>query len=359
MRRYLLLVGMVFFAVAILPAMGLIWFAWPFGAFSTPGQLAAFQARTGAVILPFDLRYNGPFKLARFEQQRPDVTWLSSSRAGTMRAWMFEPYAFYNMSFTAWTTEQLVDVFERTTRHVRPRIVIVELDYFLFTDAWEQGYGQARKMIYDQPFRYAARSLANFARIAPEHLQEFEAFRALPSAFAAPHAILSRSGFLSDGSYQYPPGFVEYARAHLQTAERLVESNPGAPGISERQKAPIQQLAEIARQRDIKLIAVQLPYIRSGVDYLDTNEQYKIYAGVWRDFESDQTRDWLRGLGIDFFDLARSPIDDASENFIDAFHPSDEGMRRVMKELLTDPKFRSAFPDIDPAKLDTQTDSKP
>ena len=47
-------------------------------------------------------------------------------------------------------------------------------------------------------------------------------------------------------------------------AKSLVNAMPGAPNMSDRQKAPIVRLSEMARQRGVKLIAVQLPLIRAG-----------------------------------------------------------------------------------------------
>ena len=126
---------------------------------------------------------------------------------------------------------------------------------------------------------------------------------------------------------------------------------PGAPNMSDRQKAPIVRLSEMARQRGVKLVAVQLPFIRAGVDYLDHEASYRHYSGVWRDFESEFARNWLSGLGISFFDFGRSTIDDDSANFIDAYHPSELGSLRVMQALLALPEFRANFPDIDPAEI--------
>ena len=126
--------------------------------------------------------------------------------------------------------------------------------------------------------------------------------------------------------------------------------------MSERQKAPIVRIAELARQRGIKLVGLQLPFIRSGVRFLDEDESYQDNAGVWREFESDRTRHWLKSLGITFFDLGRSPIGDDSRNFVDAYHTTDLGAARAVKELLASPEFRAVLPAIDPADIDRQID---
>lgn len=325
-RRYVAIVVAAAFAFALT----LAGFAYQFNALSTPGQLALRQLRDDTnIILPADLRYNAAFKKQRIAQLQPEIIVISSSRAGTFRGWMFTPYRFYNAAFTAWTTRQLLDVFEQLTRDVRPRVVIVELDYFMFTDGWEDAYGTERSMNYDS-LRYVSFKLARL-------------IRALPSPAAFPEER-RHDGFRADGSYLYPLDFIETARKKLQTAERLTQSSPGAPRMSERQKQPLARLAALARERNVRLIAVQLPYVRAAVDFLDHDQSYWHYSGVWREFESAEIADWLRGLGIPFFDFAHSEISDDPLNFIDAYHPSEDGMVKVIDMLATQPAFNAELP---------------
>lgn len=356
-RQYLVILATTALALCSLAAIVLWHVAEPFGAAATLAGLADLQMKNpDAIILPFDLRYNGAFKLKRLEQEQPEVIVISSSRAGTLRASMFKPYRFYNLSFTAWTTEQLLDIFDRATRNVHPGTAIVSLDYFLFTDNWEKSYSGTRTMIFDQPLRFMGSSLANFIKTASQHRPLFDEYLKAPSRFVGTQSILSQEGFRNDGSYVYSPGHINDARLHYQTANMLVNAMPGAPNMSDRQKAPIVRLSELARRRGVKLVAVQLPFIRAGVDYLDHEASYRHYSGVWRDFESESTRNWLSGLGISFFDLGRSMIDDDGANFIDAYHPSELGSLRVMQMLLAFPEFRANFPDIDPSKIQRQID---
>jgi hypothetical protein len=355
LRRYLQITLTTAFVAGCTLPIGLFFVAKPFGASATLSQLTERQARAAEiVILPFDLRYNGPFKLGRIGQEHPDVLVISSSRAGTLGAAMFKPYRFYNTSFTAWTTEQLTDIFERATRNAPPSIVILSIDYFLFTDDWERSYGGTRTMIFDRPWTYLKSSVLDFARNAVRHPKIFRDYLKAPTFFIGTQAIISEEGFRSDGSYVYSQEHINDARMHNQIAESLVNAMPGAPNMSERQKAPIVRLAELAKKRGVKLIGIQLPFIRPGVDYLDQKESYRYYSGVWREFESDQTRDWLKSLDITFFDFGRSTIDDDSRNFIDAYHTSQLGSLRVMQQLLTLPEFRAIFPALDPAEIERQ-----
>jgi hypothetical protein len=354
-RRYIVIVLAIFLAVTPPVVIVLFRLAQPFGATATLDQLARIQSeQPEKIFLPFDLRYNGAFKLPRVEQERPEIIWFSSSRAGAARASMFEPYRFYNMSFTAWTADQLLDAFERSTRDVRPRVAILELDYFLFTDDWERWFATSRTMIYGRPYHYVQASVGNFVRTAVSRWSLLREIQASRPQFIGTEAILVQEGFRCDGSYVYSPGHIEDARLHYKTGDFFVASTPRAPSLAERPKAPIARLAEMARQRGITLVAVQLPFIRAAVDRLDNDPALRHWMGAWRDFENGGTRSWLESLGIPLFDLARSSIDDDPNNFFDAYHPSEIGMLRVVRELLTDPAFRAEFPAIDPSGIDRQ-----
>jgi hypothetical protein len=356
-RHYLAIMATTVLVLCSFAAIMLWRVAEPFGASATLADLAELQLKNpDTIILPFDIRYNGAFKLKRAEQEQPEVIVISSSRAGTLRASMFKPYRFYNLSFTAWTTEQLLDIFERATRNAHPGTAIISLDYFLFTESWAKLNSGTRAMIFDQPLRFMRSNLANFIKTAAQHRPLFDEYLKAPSRYVGTQTILSQEGFRSDGSYAYSPGRINDARLHSQTAGSLISSMPGASNMSDRQKEPIVRLSEMARQRGVKLIAVQLPFIRAGVDYLDYEASYRHNSGVWRDFESESTRSWLSSLGISFFDFGRSTIDDDSENFIDAYHPSELGSLRVMQTLLAFPEFRADFPDIDPADIQQQID---
>lgn len=346
LRCYIIMVALIFAAVGAPIAVLIVSRAHPFDALATPAQLAAIQAqRPETVVLPVDLRYNASFKLARVAEVQPEIVCFGSSRAGGFRAEMFAPHRFYNMSYTGWTTEQMLDVFERTTRETHPHVVILELDYFLFANHWQQWFAIPRTMIHDRPLRYAMESLGSYLRAVIKNRAPFDAYRAAPTRFVGPESIRNEEGFRSDGSYENSKAHIAYAQGHFRTAEHFIGTVPPDYWISPSLQAPIEDLAELARKRGIKLIAVQLPLVRSGVDMLDHDQSYGPRAGAWRDFESPATRAWLADLGIPLFDLARSPVGDDPDNFIDSIHLSDEGMEKAMAELQANPAFRAA---VDP-----------
>jgi hypothetical protein len=331
-------------SLSLIVAAALFQFSRPFNATAAPERLAEIQSeRPDSIVLPFDLRYNAAFKIRRLEIERPEIVWFGTSRAGSAMAEMFEPYRFYNMSFTGWTTDQLTEAFERATRTVRPRVAIISLDYFLFTDRWESQLRTSRQMIFNEPLRYLQSSLGNFVRSAVTHWTVFQDYARAPNTFIGPQTILVHEGFRRDGSWLFTQAHVDSAIRQFRNVDFLKASLPGAPEMSERQKAPIEQLTALAKERGIRLVGVQLPYIRAGVDFLDSRRDNDAFYGVWHDFESVSTRSWLAGLGIEFFNLSHSQIDDDPANFIDAYHPSELGMRKVIQELMNSSAFQTAI----------------
>jgi hypothetical protein len=351
-RRYVTTVLAASTLAGYLPPVGLLHAARPFGASARLEDLAEAQRENEEqIVLPFDLRYNAAFKLARIEQEHPEIIWISSSRAGTFRASLFAPYPFYNLSFTAWTTGQMTDLFERATQRERPRIAILSLDHFLFADRWEEWFAIPRKMHYDHPLTYVRSSLLDFARTATRHPAPFRNYLNAPTPFLGTQSIYHQEGFRFDGSYLYSPGHLADARSRYMNAETLAGALPRASGLSSWLMQPIARLAEIARARGVKLMAIQLPFIRAGIDLLDREQDGAHGFGAWRDFAARETREWLRGLGIPLFDLARLPMEDEMASFVDAYHLAEAGAAKVVLHLLNDPDFRVEFPKIDPSQI--------
>jgi len=47
---------------------------------------------------------------------KPEIVYISSSRAGEFREQMFRPYSFHNLLFTAWTVDQVTTILDRVSR---------------------------------------------------------------------------------------------------------------------------------------------------------------------------------------------------------------------------------------------------
>jgi hypothetical protein len=174
--------------------------------------------------------------------------------------------------------------------------------------------------------------------------------KAAPFRFVEIEAIRGQEGFRRDGSYRYSAARLESSKQNL-TAKFLVQAMPGALHIDQGQITALERLAALARERGVTLVGIQLPFIEEGVDYLDHDPSYHHYAGVWREFDSQQMRDKFRSLGIHFFDLGRASFADDKRNFVDAYHPSELGTLRSMIKLCNEPDFRSLFPALVPTRL--------
>ncbi|WP_257164699.1 hydrolase [Bradyrhizobium sp. SRS-191] len=332
MRTYLALVALCSTLIAV-PLLTLAtWFGVGFG----PTALATLQAQwPDHIALPFDLRYYSAFKLRRIAAVRPEIVAIGSSRAGGFTAEDFAPRRFYNFGFTAWSARQVADELGRVTQVAKPNVVILSLDYFILVDEWERQTSD-RKQIHDQPLRYFIASASHFARTLWERPEILN----LATSYLGIQAMISKEGFAADGAYHFAPDHIAAAAKTDLNARHLERSFFGGPEMSPRQKHELERIADWCKARHITLVAVQLPILKDAVDFLDHDERYYSNAGVWRDFEANETRKWLSQIGIHFFDLARSDIGASAENFIDSVHLSKTGMRRAMNELDALPDFR-------------------
>jgi hypothetical protein len=359
--RYL---AVMFVGLVVALALAFAVFAWVgqrTGSTTSFARIVERQREDPALIaLPFDLRYWAMYKLQSVALNKPEIVYISSSRAGEFREQLFRPYSFYNLSFTAWTLDQATEILDRISRTNPPRIAIIEFDYFMFTTSWP-GANADRSMYFNAGVRYklesgidALRSLAKRPDLLHDcNVRILETVRdceTAPFRFAGIQAIRTQDGFRSDGSYHYSMARLDSSKQNL-TAQFLVQAMPGAPNIDLGQIAALERLAALARERGVTLIGIQLPLIKEGVDFLDNASSYHHYAGVWREFNSQQMRDKFRSLSIHFFDLSRADFADDNKNFVDAYHPSEFGTLRSMIKLCSDPDFRSLLPALDPARL--------
>jgi len=333
MRNYLVALSLTF---ALLTAPTAIFAAW-LGVWFSPTILADLQAnRPNGAALPFDLRYNAAFKLRRVAAIEPEIIVIGSSRAGGFTREAFAPSRFYNLAFTAWSVRQTAEELDRAMQASSPRVAIITLDYFMLGDQWEDAMGD-RGQIHGEPLRYFKASASHLARTIWQ--KPWILTDVLRSPFIGTQALISREGFQADGAYRFSAAHIEGAKS-LLNANNLVSSFPGGVAMSARQKQALEQLASLTAARHVTLVAIQLPILKDGVDFLDHDEQYHPYAGLWRDFETGATRAWLAQIGVHFFDLGRSQIGQDPANFVDAVHLSPAGMRLVMDELNAEPDFR-------------------
>lgn len=340
-------------------------------AIKLPRQVAEEQNRDPMTLaVPGDLRYWGAYKLSMIARQNPDVVFVGSSRSGEFRSAMFKPYSFYNAGFTSWTLDQMTEMVDRIMTVSKPKVIIATVDYFMFTNAYA-GSVEDRAMHFDRDWRFRYDSFFNFIKVLTARPQVFKDF-VLPRLLGREagsldglklvgiNAFSDKFGFRFDGSYSYAEGQLRMAPRQIAENKGLIEMAPGGPEIDAKQMNSLERLGTLARQRGVTLVAVQLPYWKASVDFLNTDVQYRHYAGVWRQFESDAMRHKFEELGIPYFDLCCISLSAKKEEFIDAVHIGERGMIEVLLTLAQDQRFRTLFPalEVDRLKADLDTAQK-
>jgi hypothetical protein len=359
---YISLMTAVFLALSVVILTPLVWAGLATGSILVPEEMGRAQTADPSIIaLPFDLRYWGALKLQRVADEQPEVIWVGSSRGEALRAAMFAPYRFYNASLTTWTLDQQIAILDHVTRVSKPRIVMLGIDYFMFTDQYADGMNRERSMVFDNGLRYRIQALFNLVRQAwtrpaliGELISDWRAGR-IPvrdrgATFLGMDAIRGVTGFRADGSMLISRG--NYARSAQQVADNvgILEMAPGGPSIAIRQYRALKRLAGLARERGVTLVAVQLPMYKATVDFLDQSTNAG-YAGLWREFESETMQRTLKELGFAYLDLSHDSMIEDGGLFLDAAHPTESGAALVVMRLLADPQFQALLPLIDGDRL--------
>jgi hypothetical protein len=323
-------------------------------------EMARRQMKDPKVIaLPFDLTYWGDYKLGMAALQRPDVILVGPSRASQVRSDMFRPYSFYNMALTAWNIDQTTEMLEEVFRRFRPRVAIVDMDYFMFSEPYVKSV-KARDMWFNAPVRYELDILPQILKEWTSNPSYFD--RAFSDRRRQDRPELERSlgfaalrganGFRKDGSYQHGQATFDQSVEKLKINEGILQAIPGAPKVSDVQLQKLSKLADLAKKNGVILIGIQFPMWQETVKVLDTDQKYRQSSGVWREFQSDEMQGRFEKLGIAFFDLSRDPVTTEYRNFIDAAHPSERGMLVSLISLSKNAKFLSILPELDTRGLE-------
>jgi len=356
-RRYTAIL-LVLFALVFVPLLAVLeWVGWRLGATVPLSVIAAEQSRSDRLLWLGTFKDYAPYKLERIKVVQPEILLVGSSRCGQAREQMFRPYVAYNACLTAWPLTHVVDFIDRATLAAKPRVVVVALDYFLFGDFLAEAWRKERTMDFGQGIDSHRRKLHDVADFAIRTgdvaalmsavtTPQFEAVD--NNRLIGPEAIRGKFGFRNDGSVMVAPPYRSMSADTLSRGPQYVTSSfPGAPHLSEAQFQEIERLSRLSHERGFSIVAIQYPFLKSATDFLDTDEAYRPYSGLWRELRSEQTADRFAKLGIRFFDMSRTEISANPQNFFDPAHPSERGMLKTYLGLLTQPEFSKLFPRID------------
>ena len=363
LQQYLIVIATLFIAIFAPLAGFLEWAGWRLGA-TTPLSILAQEQQADRLLWLGAFRDYAPYKLERIKLVHPEVLLVGSSRCGQAREQMFRPYKVYNACLTAWPLDHVVDFIDRATRVAKPRVIILALDYFLFGDALADAWRKERTMDYRQGFDSHRKKIHDIVDFAARTNWN-------PSAFMTPlekdlfepidnnrlvgtEAIRGHFGFRSDGSIFVAPVYRMISVSQLaKGAEYVTSAFPGGQHLSEVQFKQIEILSRLASDRGFSVVAIQFPILKTATDFMDADQSYQQFAGLWRELRSETTASRFADLGIKFFDMSRDPLAADPNNFFDPAHPSERGMLRTMIGLLDRKDFRELFPQIDKGALES------
>ena len=365
--RYLAITFFVVMAFGACLVASISWLGGTSKALASLAVIAAEQSSSPKSIWLGEIEDVAPYKIERATLTQPEIIVVGHSRCGEVRAEMFAPYKMYNACTSAWTFNQLIEEVDRLTTVAHPRVIIITLDYFMFTDAWADGYERSRAGNYAQGLSAYLRRLRDLAEYAYEisarhpvsavyeierNLLQIRRENVENSRLLGVHALRNEHGYRADGSTLYGPGYRSIIdQRNSEGAIFFMKSFPGASNMSMRQISDLRKLAELIHERGAALVGVQLPIARAAVDYLDTNKEYWRSSGVWREFQSEAAATMFRDMGITFFDLSRAAINDQPSHFIDPAHPNEGGTLAALLEIVDRSEFRRLFPLVDKAEL--------
>jgi hypothetical protein len=363
LRRYLTIVGVLFAVLFVPVSIAIEWVGWRLEATVPLSEFAREQQDSDRVLWLGAFKDYAPYKLERIKFVQPEILLVGSSRCGQARGQMFRPYKTYNACLTAWPLEHVVDFIDRATRVAKPRVVIVALDYFLFGDALAEAWSKERTMDYNQGLDSHRRKLhdvIDFASRTHWNLEEFLASMKSDQFEPIDHNRLlgteaprGQFGFRSDGSIFVAPVYRRIAPEQLaKGVENVTGAFPGASQLSENQFRRIERLSQLAKNRGFAVVAIQFPILKAATDFMDTDQSYWQYAGLWRELRSDATAKRFASLGIRFFDMSRDPLNADPSNFFDPAHPTERGVLRTLIDLLDRKDFQELFPQIDKVLLE-------
>ena len=348
------------------------WAGFRTGVGLTPIQVADAQEADKSILWFGPLKDWAAYKLARIKDRQPEIVIIGHSRCNQFRSAMFLPYQMYNACLSAWTPQQIYQMIDKTTRISHPRLIIFALDYFMFSDDYVRGYTAHAKMDYSTGVRRHSHQVLTFlknlsdpqlvmaalAAPEPDVYHDPDTAASVQSVLVGYEALRAKAGYRFDGSFLYPSGERQQAPEVNKDAPGYVgRSFPGGPTMSPDQVVWLRRIAALGKERGVTLVALQLPFFAPAVRFLDSDPQYHPYAGVWREFESDATRQMLKDLGIAFFDTMHDPVTEDERNFVDPAHPNEGGDLAILLHLLAqEPPFRALLPRIDVASLRQQLD---
>jgi hypothetical protein len=345
--------------------------SWRTATTTSPVDIARMQ------ILDSTLAWNGDgqlfmlYKDALVEGRKSDIIMLGHSRAGQLRSMMFKPYVFTNAGLTAWTIDQVRQSLEFMTRSHRPKVAMFNLDYFMLNaeyrkvwstrveaPVWTERHYQDGFMALGQMLK--AKPITMLERLPIAMVSRYR--EEVNGLWLLGHGIASSAGFRADGSVLYDPVTRRNAPQATLELPRLLPTVAHGTGkrIDPGELEKLRGLVQLAKERGVILVGVQLPYFKLATDVLDSGADYGDHRdednGIWREFISPETKAMFEEMGLLFYDLSHHPAAADARGFIDIAHPSEFVTLAAFVDMFKDTKMRLLLPDLDIAALERTLD---
>lgn len=289
-------------------------------------------------------------KVEAARRLRPDVLAIGPSRMNQWRSAMFAPLRFYNAGNCVYIQRDFRRVLEDLGDPV-PRVILFSLDYYTFDPAWDRWFEYVSRD--DLPKWGTAGHAALVRRLA-------EAVSKDPRLLVAPardpiygqpavglRAIQLGNGFRIDGSFQYGTAIThaELPDTVESVIGRVRRSEPpfmASQALDEERRLELEHFVDLAHRRGVKLVGVTMPYVPAVVEALNRSPKH----GSWRQFQDPQFAEWIRSLGVLYFNFTNlDAFDGRAEEFVDPFHPSEAAYVRMLVKMLDDPTFQRVLPE--------------
>ena len=358
-RAEWLRVARVVFLVVVVPLTAMVLVceavAWNLGEGVSPEEGARLQASDPRLLwdsLNLDTHYR--FKLARVEQVKPEVMALGQSRLGHLRGEMFAPYRFYNLFRYSWPFGVDTEMLNRIPKEDTPRVIILSLDFFMFSPGYAKYYYTDPSANTDQVRIYDRVNLVRktFIALARDPLLLFasrqHSVRGGPTIGLLPNFI--GTGYRADGS---APSKVRTGPKEKVDLLKGVKWNNDpsfdyCDAMAPSEVAQLETFARTAHDRGIAVIAIQMPLSAPLLHAYEDDPRF----GILADFRKHLADGYFDRLGLIALDYsAFPPYTNDSRYFNDALHPTEVLAGAVVLKMASDPRVRALLPNFDTSDL--------
>jgi hypothetical protein len=277
---------------------------------------------------------------------------MGNSKLGRVRADMFRPYTFYNLTRVSWLFYTYPDILRHFPKGYRPKLIVVDADFFMFSRGYtEYWIRQKVAPVYGYSFSdYVGDLESVWTQVLYHHELLWKRTDSTGRPAFGLAALGGGFGFLKDGSELAPPATMAKAGRSPEDIMRpgWKDYLGGGDKMGEAEMAAFKEFVDLARQMGIPMVAVQMPMYGPALRQLEADPKF----GILQDYRNHVAQGYFDRLGIPFFDYINfPPYSEDYRYFIDAAHPGEPFTQAVIAALASDSRFHALLPRLDPQEL--------